>query len=144
MNEAYQTIEGLPLTDSKYDNAIVLLQERYSQPHKFIGAYMRALWELSKPNETIIGLPSWFANMTFGLQSIFVGAWLPDFCIKSKPLNASISLIPIKPDGSALLMERITIVVINQCLYVIGKYCMHVVFSATACQVFYKFRITLH
>ena len=63
MNEAYQTIEGLPLTDSKYDNAIVLLQERYSQPHKFIGAYMRALWELSKPNETIIGLRSFLDTL---------------------------------------------------------------------------------
>ena len=72
-NEAYQTIEGLPLTDSNYDNAIALLQERYGQPHKIIGAYMRALWELSTPNESILSLRSILDTLESyirGLQSL--------------------------------------------------------------------------
>ncbi|XP_074661993.1 uncharacterized protein LOC141914638 [Tubulanus polymorphus] len=54
--EAYRTIEGLALTASNDANALQVLIKRYGQPQIIISAYMRALWELSRPTEDMQSL----------------------------------------------------------------------------------------
>jgi hypothetical protein len=68
--EAAKAIEGLPLTEGNYEHAIALLLERYGQPHKVINAYMKALWELQNPSETIQGLRSFHDNLETHLRGL--------------------------------------------------------------------------
>jgi len=49
-------IAGLPLTDSNYQHAIALLQDRLGQHHKIVNAYMQALLEMSSPLNSLSSL----------------------------------------------------------------------------------------
>ncbi|XP_013413205.1 uncharacterized protein LOC106175645 [Lingula anatina] len=71
--EAFSTIAGLQLTANNYENAKELLRERYGQTHKIINAFMRALWELPRPDEEIKSLRFFYDRIeTFirGLSSL--------------------------------------------------------------------------
>ena len=50
IGEAARTIEGLPLSNANYAEALALLKSRYGQKHKVIATYMKALWELPNTN----------------------------------------------------------------------------------------------
>ena len=71
--EAAHAIEGLPLTNSNYDEALSVLKKRYGQPHKIIASFMKALWELPKPNDNLDNLEEFYNNLeTYirGLRSL--------------------------------------------------------------------------
>ncbi|XP_071153818.1 uncharacterized protein [Mytilus edulis] len=55
-NEAARCIDGLPLTNNNYTEAIKLLKERFGQPHKITNAYMQALLDLPAPQYNLISL----------------------------------------------------------------------------------------
>ncbi|XP_070535309.1 uncharacterized protein [Ptychodera flava] len=72
-DEAARAIEGLSLTAANYSNAIELLVKRYGQPHMVKAAYMKALWELPRPNGDLASLREFYdATETYirGLQSL--------------------------------------------------------------------------
>jgi hypothetical protein len=60
--EAAHTIEGLQFTNSNYLEAIALLKKGYGQPHKIISCYMKALWELPRPNVNIKNIKNFYDN----------------------------------------------------------------------------------
>jgi hypothetical protein len=71
--EAAHAIEGLPLTNSNYEEALSVLTKRYGQPHKIINSYMKALWELPKPSDNLANLKEFYDNLeTYirGLRSL--------------------------------------------------------------------------
>ncbi len=51
--EAARAIEGLALTNDNYNKAQDILAKRFGQKHKLINAYMRALWEIEQPADTV-------------------------------------------------------------------------------------------
>ena len=61
--EAARAIEGLQLTNANYSEALDILQERFGKPHKVIAAYMKAMWELPKPNTTMNSLKEFHDRM---------------------------------------------------------------------------------
>ena len=61
--EAAHAIEGLQLTNANYSEALDILQERFGKPHKVIAAYMKAMWELPKPNTTMNSLKEFHDRM---------------------------------------------------------------------------------
>ena len=70
---AESTIEGLPLTNTNYMEAIKLLQERFAQPHKISNAYMQALLELPAPVNTLASLRAYYDKQEAyirGLESL--------------------------------------------------------------------------
>ena len=56
--DAARTIDGFPLTDINYDQSILLLKERFGQPHKLTNVHMQALLNLPPP---VNSLPSLLA-----------------------------------------------------------------------------------
>ena len=66
--EAANSIEGLPLTESNYEQSIKILEDRFGQPHKIINAHMQALLDLSSPT-----VPSQiYVDFTTAWKTIFV------------------------------------------------------------------------
>jgi len=59
-DEAAHTIEGLQFTNSNYLEA--LLKKCYGQAHKIISCYMKALWELPRPNINIENIKDFYDN----------------------------------------------------------------------------------
>lgn len=51
-NEALQTVAGFALTNTNYNKAICLLQERFGQEYKITSAHMQALLEVPFPKNT--------------------------------------------------------------------------------------------
>ncbi|XP_069107368.1 uncharacterized protein [Argopecten irradians] len=51
-NEALQTVTGFALTNTNYNKAICLLQERFGQEYKIRSAHMQALLEVPTPRNT--------------------------------------------------------------------------------------------
>ena len=72
-SEALQTIAGFSMTNTNYDKAISLLQERYGQTHKIVQTYMQALLDLQAPIHTITSLRSYYdktETYVRGLESL--------------------------------------------------------------------------
>ena len=70
---AAKAIEGLSLTNTNYDNAKAILQERFGQPFKVQSAYMKALWTIPKPTGDLSSLRSFSDSLESyirGLQSL--------------------------------------------------------------------------
>ncbi|XP_077986230.1 uncharacterized protein LOC144440722 [Glandiceps talaboti] len=42
-------MDGLPLTNQNYGQALDLLKKRYGQTHKIVTAHMKSLWDLPRP-----------------------------------------------------------------------------------------------
>ena len=71
--EASRAIDRLPLTNANYDEALSVLKQRYGQPHKIIAGYMKALWELPKPTDSIACVKDFYDSLeTYirGLKSL--------------------------------------------------------------------------
>lgn len=71
--EAARCIDGLQLSNDNYNEALTLLQDKYGKEHKVIAAYMKALWELPKPNNDISSMNSFYDKLetyTRGLRSL--------------------------------------------------------------------------
>ena len=71
--EASRAIDGLPLTNANYDEALSVLKQRYGQPHKIIAGYVKALWELPKPTDSIASVKDFYDSLeTYirGLKSL--------------------------------------------------------------------------
>ncbi|XP_071127721.1 uncharacterized protein [Mytilus edulis] len=72
-SEALQTIAGFSMTNTNYDKAISLLQERYGQTHKIVQTYMQALLDLQAPINTITSLRNYYdktETYVRGLESL--------------------------------------------------------------------------
>ena len=72
-DDASQTIAGFSMTNTNYEKAISLLQERYGQTHKVIQTYMQALLDIPQPLNTVDSLRNYYDKMeTFvrGLESL--------------------------------------------------------------------------
>ena len=54
--DAARAIAGLPLTGPNYDQVILLLHDRYAQPHKLVSAHMKALLEMPSPTNSLASL----------------------------------------------------------------------------------------
>ena len=61
--EAANSIEGLPLTESNYQQSIKILEDRFDQPHKIINAHMQALLDLSSPTDSVTNLRRFYDSM---------------------------------------------------------------------------------
>ena len=61
--EAANSIEGLPLTESNYQQSIKILEDRFGQPHKIINAHMQALLDLSSPTDSVTNLRRFYDSM---------------------------------------------------------------------------------
>ena len=71
--DASQTITGFSMTNTNYEKAISLLQERYGQTHKIIQTYMQALLDIPPPLNTVDSLRIYCDKMeTYvrGLESL--------------------------------------------------------------------------
>ena len=71
--DAAQTIAGFSMTNTNYEKAISLLQERYGQTHKIIQTYMQALLDIPPPLNTVDSLRIYYDKMeTYvrGLESL--------------------------------------------------------------------------
>ena len=71
--DASQTIAGFSMTNTNYDKAISLLQERYGQTHKIIQTYMQALLDIPPPLNTVDSIRIYYDKMeTYvrGLESL--------------------------------------------------------------------------
>ena len=71
--DASQTIAGFSMTNTNYEKAISLLQERYGQTHKIIQTYMQALLDIPQPLNTVDSLRNYYDKMeTYvrGLESL--------------------------------------------------------------------------
>ena len=53
---ALRVITGLPLTNDSCQHSVILLKERYGEPHKLVDAHMQALIGLSNPANTLAAL----------------------------------------------------------------------------------------
>ena len=58
--DALQTIAGFSMTNTNYEKAISLLQERYGQTHKIIQTYMQALLDIPQPLNTVDSLRNYY------------------------------------------------------------------------------------
>ena len=54
--DAARVIEGFPLTNTNYMQAVDLLTERFGQEHLIVNAYMQGLLELPRPTSDIVCL----------------------------------------------------------------------------------------
>ncbi|XP_071127724.1 uncharacterized protein [Mytilus edulis] len=73
VNDAARTIDGLPLTNSNYMEAIKLLKERFGQSHKITNAYMQAMLELRAPQNNLLSLRGYYDKLEAyirGLESL--------------------------------------------------------------------------
>ena len=61
--EAANSIEGLPLTESNYEQSIKILEDRFGQPHKIINAHMQALLDPSSPTDSVTNLRRFYDSM---------------------------------------------------------------------------------
>ena len=71
--DASQTIAGFSMTNTNYEKAISLLQERYGQTHKIIQTYMQTLLDIPPPLNTVDSLRIYCVKMeTYvrGLESL--------------------------------------------------------------------------
>nr|XP_006816325.1 PREDICTED: uncharacterized protein LOC102803186 [Saccoglossus kowalevskii] len=71
--KAARTVKGLQLTNANYSEALTLLEQRYGQPHKIISSYMKALWELQPPDNSLSSMTNFYDNLeTYirGLRSL--------------------------------------------------------------------------
>ena len=55
--------QGFSLTNTNYEKAISLLQERYGQTHKIIQTYMQALLDIPQPLNTVDSLRNYYDKM---------------------------------------------------------------------------------
>ena len=70
---ALRVIAGLPLTNMNYNYSVILLKERYGEPHKLVNAHMQALIELNCPTNTLASLQLFYDSVeghTRSLQSL--------------------------------------------------------------------------
>jgi hypothetical protein len=54
--DAARAISGFPLTNTNYEQAIILLKERFGQSYKIVNAHMQALLNIPKPSTNLISL----------------------------------------------------------------------------------------
>ncbi|XP_070557407.1 uncharacterized protein [Ptychodera flava] len=62
-DKAERAIQGLPLTNDHYLQAVDVLTKRYGKPQTIINAYIKALWQLEKPTGTLNSLVTFHDNM---------------------------------------------------------------------------------
>ena len=59
--DAARAISGFPLTNTtKYEQAIILLKERFGQSYKIVNAHMQALLNIPKPSTNLISLRQFY------------------------------------------------------------------------------------
>ena len=61
--DAARAIDGLPLSDLNYTHSIVLLQDRFGQPHKLVNAHMKALLSLASPTNSLASLHMFYDSV---------------------------------------------------------------------------------
>ena len=61
--DAARTIEGLQVTNANYNEALTLLKKRFGQTHILISQYMKALWELPKPDDSVDSLHEFYDSL---------------------------------------------------------------------------------
>ncbi|XP_074657314.1 uncharacterized protein LOC141910519 [Tubulanus polymorphus] len=70
VNEAKQTIEGLPLTSINYEKAKELLENRFGQAHKITEANLDQLIELNSPNYNLKSLRQFYDKIEMHIRSL--------------------------------------------------------------------------
>ena len=58
--DAARAISGFPLTNTNYEQAIILLKERFGQSYKMVNAHMQALLNIPKPSTNLISLRQFY------------------------------------------------------------------------------------
>jgi hypothetical protein len=58
--DAARAISGFPLTNTNYEQAIILLKERFGQSYKIVNAHMQALLNIPKPSTNLISLRQFY------------------------------------------------------------------------------------
>ena len=61
--DAARSMEGIPLTETNYTQAIKIIEERFGQTHKFTNAHMQALLDLPNPTESAANLRMFYDRM---------------------------------------------------------------------------------
>ena len=67
---ALRVITGLPLTNDSYQHSVILLKERYGEPHKLVDAHMQALIGLSNPANTLAALQLFHDSVEGHIRSL--------------------------------------------------------------------------
>ena len=68
-----RAVTGFPLTNNNYQQAVILLRERFGQPNKIINAHMQSLLDLPKPIYELSSLQVFYDTMenhVRGLESL--------------------------------------------------------------------------
>ena len=68
--DAVRSIEGIPLTETNYTQAIKILEERFGQTHKITNAHMQALLDLPNPTESAVNLRMFYDRMENHVRSL--------------------------------------------------------------------------
>ena len=58
--DAARAIGGFPLTNTNYEQAIILLRERFGQPYKIVNAHMQALLNIASPTTNLTSLRQFY------------------------------------------------------------------------------------
>jgi phenylpropionate dioxygenase-like ring-hydroxylating dioxygenase large terminal subunit len=58
--DAARAISGFPLTNTNYEQAIIVLKERFGQSYKIVNAHMQALLNIPKPSTYLISLRQFY------------------------------------------------------------------------------------
>ena len=69
MEDAARSIEGIPLTETNYTQAIKILEERFGQTHKIMNTHMQLL-DLPNPTESAVNLRMFYDHMENHVRSL--------------------------------------------------------------------------
>ena len=61
--DAARAISGFTLTNTNYEQAIILLKERFGQSYNIVNAHMQALLNIPKPSTNLISLRQFYDNI---------------------------------------------------------------------------------
>ena len=61
--DAARSIQGIPLTETNYTQAIKIIEERFGQTHKITNAHMQALLDLPNSTESAVNLRMFYDRM---------------------------------------------------------------------------------
>ena len=67
---AARSIEGIPLTETNYTQAVKILEERFGQTHGITNPHMQALLDLPNPIESAISLRMFYDRMENYVRSL--------------------------------------------------------------------------
>jgi len=65
-----RAISGLPLKNTNYAHSIVLLEDRYAQPHILVNAHMKALLEMPSPTDNLASLRTFYDSVESHIQGL--------------------------------------------------------------------------